>query len=72
VGGGLEFKLTPNWSLKGEYQYIDLSSSSAYGPVTLAGATVGTLHGNADVRFNTVRVGVNYYFATAYEPLPMK
>ncbi len=24
VGGGIEYKFTPNWSLKAEYQYIDL------------------------------------------------
>lgn len=30
VGGGLEYALTPLWSVKAEYQYIDLGSASGF------------------------------------------
>jgi outer membrane immunogenic protein len=55
----------PNWSLKGEYQYISLGSinqvASAIAP------EVGEVEGATAVRhvkenFNTVRIGVNYHF----------
>ena len=29
LGGGLEYKLTPSWSLKAEYQYIELGRGNA-------------------------------------------
>ena len=29
AGAGIEVKITPNWSLKGEYQFIDLGTISA-------------------------------------------
>ena len=80
VGGGIEYKISPSWSIKGEYQYIDLSSNNnnnnAYvttgvTPCTTAGACYH--NGNVkNIDFNTVRVGVNYYFNTPYQPLPMK
>ncbi len=84
AGGGIEYKISPSWSLKGEYQFVDLGSNSSGlvegfnlgsgTPVstcttpTTAGCTV--LRGKSDdVAFNTVRVGVNYFFNTPYEPL---
>ncbi len=70
AGAGIEYKITPSWSLKGEYQFVDLSSfsSNAY-PLTVA---TYSQRGNANVEFNTVRVGLNYNFSTPYEPLPLK
>ncbi len=62
VGGGVEFKLTPVWSVKGEYQYIDLDA-----PWTGAGP-LGEADGQRS-QINTFRVGVNYFFAPGYEPL---
>jgi len=53
AGGGLEVKLDRNWSLKGEYLYVDLDESFSLsgGP---GGASVEDLH--------IVRAGVNYKF----------
>ncbi len=82
AGAGIEVKLSPSWTLKGEYQYIDLGSAStgsetAYQNTVLSCPTAAThdcltLSGkNNEVAFNTVRVGVNYLF-NAPEPLPLK
>src|ERR1700724_2341851 len=51
AGAGLEVVLTPNWSVKAEYLYIDLTSES-YGL---------TLTSNA-LTSNLLRFGVNYRF----------
>jgi len=48
AGGGVEFKIAPAWSLKAEYQYVDLGN-----------ATVG--HTTTDVAFDTFRLGVNWH-----------
>jgi outer membrane immunogenic protein len=73
IGGGAEWLLTPNWSVKGEYLYYDLGSVSyalgASGSVVIPpGAPVGVLWftnaSTASQRFNgnIVRVGLNYKF----------
>lgn len=63
VGGGVEYKLAPNWSVKGEYQYFDLEApwSSWVGPL-------GDGWGDR-TQFSTIRVGVNYFVGQGYEPL---
>ncbi len=84
AGAGIEYKISPSWSLKGEYQYIDLGSITT-GPgqtfyanggtpiPTCPGASCLNLSGHSsDVAFNTVRVGVNYYFNAPPPPLPLK
>ena len=63
LGGGLEYKLKRDLSLKVEYQYVNLGTNDTDPSFTAAG---GTLHEDA---FNTVRVGVNYFPFAAREPL---
>jgi outer membrane immunogenic protein len=74
LGGGIEYKFNPSWSLKAEYQYLnfgknDPSTSTAavnagYGATASAdGFKVG------EDAFHTVRVGVNYWVSPAYSPL---
>ena len=60
VGGGLEYKFNPSWSLKGEYQYLNLGSDPLNGvvpdtPVTLTTSDIANT-------FHTIRVGLNYHF----------
>jgi outer membrane immunogenic protein len=55
VGGGLEFKLTPAWSLKAEYQYLDFGSEKL-------SDGAGNLTGDLDTNFHTARIGLNYRF----------
>jgi outer membrane immunogenic protein len=59
VGGGVETWLSPNWTAKLEYLYVDLGSFSntftglgAFTPVTLS----------THVTDNIVRAGLNYHF----------
>ena len=65
VGGGIEFALTQNWSLKGEYLLMQFQNSEA----SLLSTTNTTTCGfNLSCRMNysesiqTARVGLNYRF----------
>jgi outer membrane immunogenic protein len=64
AGGGIEYKFTPAWSLKAEYQYIDLGSQKLTG-------TLGDTTNPLDTNLQTARVGLNYRFGGGggYEPL---
>jgi outer membrane immunogenic protein len=73
AGGGIEWMFLPNWSIKGEYQYIDLRA----GPRAAAVETVGGL-GTAfaihrvdpRIQMHTARIGLNYHFTLA-PPAPV-
>jgi outer membrane immunogenic protein len=63
AGGGVEAWLSPNWTAKVEYLYVDLGSFSntftgvgAFTPVTLS----------THVTDNIVRAGLNYHFGARY------
>jgi len=73
VGAGVETAITPSWSVKAEYQYIDFgtsrlsaSSSISYG---VGNEDTGSASATLDHSYHTVRLGVNYKFNQAYEPL---
>jgi len=53
LGGGVEWAFSPNWSLKGEYLYVDLGKESFSTPA-------GTF--TTDTDLHTARVGLNYRF----------
>jgi outer membrane immunogenic protein len=56
VGAGLEYMFTPNWSIKGEYQYYNFGSTTfTGGPAPIIGS-----HFRDDE--HTVKVGINYRF----------
>lgn len=62
VGGGIEYAITNNFSVKAEYQYMNFGKHDPVNPagVPLTGLPVpGPLYNDA---FHTVRVGVNYRF----------
>ncbi|MGO9486916.1 MAG: outer membrane protein [Rhodomicrobium sp.] len=67
LGGGVEYKVGGAWSVKGEYQYINLGkndpTSALVGCYSSSGGTVN------DDAYHTVRVGLNYHIAPSYEPL---
>ncbi len=50
AGGGIEVGLTPNWSARAEYLYVDLSDQHY------------VLFGNTGFEANILRFGVNYRF----------
>jgi outer membrane immunogenic protein len=66
AGCGIEYKISPAWSLKGEYQYIDLGSEKLSGTDALGSAVTTN---NLDTTMHTVRLGLNYRFGGGYEPL---
>jgi outer membrane immunogenic protein len=84
AGGGLEWMLLPNWSVKAEYLYYDLGTVQASTVVsgatnTLAAATPYSPTGyayvaNTNTRFNgnIVRAGVNYHFNFGAAPVVAK
>ncbi len=68
LGGGIEHSLSPSWSLKAEYQYIDLGSTrlSASAGDECAWATASF---RADHAYHTIRIGLNYHIHDEYVPL---
>src|ERR1700730_18319923 len=66
AGGGLEWLLSPNWSVKADYLYYDLGRVTFdVGGLTLAPAGPPSFTDlRASTRFNghIVRVGLNYHF----------
>lgn len=76
VGGGLEYALTPVWSVKAEYQYINLgtvnlaaSNDVVYGSGIDTGTGTGSSSAKLDHTYHTVRLGLNYKINQVYEPL---
>lgn len=69
LGGGVEHLLNPRWSVKAEYQYIDLGSDKL--STTAAGGTAyeTTATLDAEHAYHTVRLGVNYHLHEDYAPL---
>ena len=63
VGGGVEYKLNPSWSLKLEYQYIDFGKE-------MLTDSLGNTAAPGDTSLQTARVGVNYHLGGGgYVPL---
>jgi outer membrane immunogenic protein len=68
AGGGVEWLFAPNWSVKVEYLYYDLGSTTfALSPLTNTFTTGGAVYSSAPfakTRFtgNIVRAGLNYHF----------
>jgi outer membrane immunogenic protein len=62
VGAGGEYAFNNNWSVKAEYQYIDLGRRTLSGPEFIAGAPSPVFAVNNSMRYDyhTVRVGLNY------------
>jgi outer membrane immunogenic protein len=65
VGGGLEYALTHNLTVKVEYLYTDLGSFNYYYPDS-EGAYLSTR-----TTFSTVRAGLNWKFDFAAPPIPV-
>lgn len=64
VGGGVEYALTPNWTVKGEYLYADLGHGSSFTTAeTFGGVANGyTSYHQARLTENLARIGINYKF----------
>jgi outer membrane immunogenic protein len=60
LGGGVEYKIAPAWSVKAEYQYFDFGSFSLF--------PNGELFNNS-LTVQTVKAGLNYHVGSVYAPL---
>jgi outer membrane immunogenic protein len=65
VGGGLEYALLNNWSIKAEYLYMDFGKVTATGTIINPTTSPGYAQGistSSDLTAQVARVGVNYKF----------
>jgi outer membrane immunogenic protein len=64
AGAGLEYALSRNWSVRGEYLYVDLGSVSTTSTVTNAGfpGLTNPLSITGKVTANIARAALNYRF----------
>jgi outer membrane immunogenic protein len=72
VGGGLEWMLATNWTLKAEYLYVDFRSSFAVPTANIPAPNLifsQTMLVDADLRAHIARVGLNYKFG--YDAAPV-
>ena len=71
VGGGVEHAVTPLWSVKAEYNYLDFGSTNAtfprgmYVPASGLGYITGGGTTNINDQAHVFKVGVNYHFGAA-------
>jgi outer membrane immunogenic protein len=63
VGGGVEYLVSPNWSVKAEYQHFD------FGTEQVAFITRPAVHWDNNLTVDTVKIGVNYHLNSNHEPL---
>ncbi len=68
VGGGVEYALSNNWSVRGEYRYADFGSSTDYRFANLFGNRSPAIN---HVKENTVTVGFSYKFDWYTPPVPV-
>jgi outer membrane immunogenic protein len=65
VGGGLEYAVTDNWSVRAEYRYSDFGHYNDYPLVTYVVPAGDTLTVQHHLTENQVQVGVSYKFGSA-------
>ena len=72
VGGGLEYAVTNNWSIRAEYRYTQFGHSTVFAndAFALPIATAVGASGNIKFNENRVQVGVSYKFDMA-APAPV-
>ncbi len=68
VGAGLEYKISPAWSVKAEYLHFDFGSITNIAPNDLSDPCNPCKYRN-ELTVDTVKVGVNYFVSPAYLPL---
>ena len=60
AGGGLEYGLWDNWSIKGEYLYLATQETRVVSGVASNGVTFSVVHSDPGV--HTAKFGINYRF----------
>jgi outer membrane immunogenic protein len=69
VGGGVEYALSPAWSVKAEYQHFDFGSQNSILNGCCVGGNLFPFRYEHDLTADTVQVGVNYHLFPGYAPL---
>jgi len=69
VGAGAEYAVSPQFSIKAEYLYVDLGSLG-YNPRNQTVGSFVTSHVSVDNNENIFRVGLNYHFNQPPPPPP--
>ena len=67
VGGGLEYAVTNNWSIRAEYRYSDFGRSPDF---PFSSKTFGTVSATHHLTENQVQAGFSYKF-NSYSPAPV-
>ena len=62
VGGGVEAMLAPNWSVKGEYLFVQFDPGDASGSFTALGRSATLTNSLSHLNIHVARVGFNYKF----------
>ena len=64
LGGGFEYMLTGNWTVRGEYLYYKFEGDTATAPIVslLLPFTSDATYTFDDLDLHVVRLGVNYKF----------
>jgi outer membrane immunogenic protein len=70
LGGGVEHAFSPSWSLKAEYQLMDLGATTTSATASIDdGDDTTVAKFRNEHMYHTVRVGLNYHIHQGYEPL---
>jgi outer membrane immunogenic protein len=67
LGGGIEYAVTNNWSMRAEYRYTDFGRFNEF----LANSTLGTHTIQQHATDNAIRAGFSYKFDTVAPPGPV-
>jgi outer membrane immunogenic protein len=66
IGAGAEWALSRNWSIRGEYLYLDFGNVTVNSPTSISGAQLAddynTVRTTADLTAQIVRLGLNHKF----------
>jgi outer membrane immunogenic protein len=63
VGAGIEYMLDPRWSIKGEYEYIDLGNEiGGTNTIIFTPGQRGVFTSAGSFRVQTGQIGLNYHF----------
>jgi outer membrane immunogenic protein len=66
IGAGAEWALTRNWTLRGEYLYLDFGNVTVNTPTSVSGVQLAndfnTARTTADLTAQVLRMGLNYKF----------
>jgi outer membrane immunogenic protein len=74
VGGGLEWKVSPSWSIKAEYLHFDFTNfnqNCCNDYMYQWDSSYNNFNHNADLTVDTVKLGFNYFWNPA-APAPLK